>query len=119
VNLKNICKKIENAYDQYPAIVILLSLFYFFNLFDTLSTYFLIKYKLAVEVNVLVAFLLEKNPIYFFLFKFFVSLLFVAMIWLGRRQKAALYSVIIISTMYGLLFLYQVCLITYLIFIFH
>ena len=101
---------------QHKILALVLALFYFFNLVDTFLTFFLVKHNLATEVNALVAFLLEKDPFYFFFAKFFVSTFFIYMMWKNRGRKVTLYSSFLVCSVYSLLFLYQVYLVFYIIF---
>jgi hypothetical protein len=94
--------------------VIVLALLAFFNVFDAVSTDYVLSRGLAVEANPLMSFLYQLGPAYFYAFKYLVIAVAIAVAWKYREVRSVRVTTVIVTVLYECLFWYQIALLIYL-----
>lgn len=94
--------------NPYTSAIVLITLLAIFNVFDGLSTVFFIEYHDATELNPLMAWLYDHDPVYFLTVKLAYTALVVFLVWMNRSRNEILSTAMIVTAIYGMLFLYQI-----------
>lgn len=89
-------------------LLILLSFLAFFNIFDAFSTVWVLDNQMGYELNPIMNLAYEAGHTVFFVVKFGLTAMGLVCFWIFRNEQGSQTIVAVLTSLYGLLFLYQV-----------